>query len=457
MGFFQKVKALFGAGTSPGGQALMAGVMQSGLPPRRGTRELLDAYSTHPWMHAAVRRIGENVAGLRWKLFKRGARGATQRMVKRDAVTGRYDVNGSTEITTHAFLDVLRRPNPVLHPIPFWCVLQGMLEVKGETPTVIERSKEDGLPLELWPLPPHWLQATPVKSDPTYRFQWNAYRRSVPERDVVYLTHPDLVNPYGRGRGTGEALADEIDVDEFAAKHIAAFFYNRGLPDVFIAMKGVKDPKQAEAWEERIRNKYRGSLRAWQAHVTNAELQVYNVAANFKDTQLRELREQQRDTCLQVWGVPPEVMGIVENSNRSTIDAADYIFTSKIICPRGEFLADYLTTLAQEWDDRFFVAFESPVVEDRDFTLKVYQAQPTCFSKNEWRKLAGAPPREGWDEEFPESGDSFGAALPDAGVPDNNSETPETDNPSTKVPAGAEQGEPIEEGNVVPIERRLPA
>lgn len=450
---------MFGGDTSSAGQLMLAGINPAGIPPRRGTRELLDAYSTHPWMHSVVRRIGENVAGLRWVLFKRGVRGKQQRVLKRDAITGRYDVNASTEVTSHAFLDVMRRPCPVLHPIPFWCVLQGMLEVKGETPTVIERSKEDGLPLELWPLPPHWLTRTPTRSSPQYHFQWNGFTRDVPERDVSYLAHPDLVNPYGRGRGTGEALADEIDIDEFAAKHVAAFFYNRGLPDVFISLKGVKDAKKAEEWEERMRNKYRGSLRAWQAHVTNADMTVTQLQQNFKDQQLRELREQQRDTCLQVWGMPPEVMGIVENSNRATIGAADYLFASKIILPRGEFIADYLTTLAQEWDDRFFVAFESPVQEDRDFALKVYQAQPTCFSKNEWRKLAGAPPRDGWDEEFPETSASFGAALPDAGVPDNNSETPTTDEPSTKLPAGAEQGDPTTvetEAEVVPITRRLP-
>lgn len=408
MSFWSRFKGMF-TGTSPGGHAMLSGIFPSGMPPRRGTKELLDAYSTHPWLHASVHRIGENVSAARWRLFSAGRGQQVSRRIERDA-GGVYRVDGATEILSHPMLDMLRRPNPTLMRIPFWGAVSGYLDTKGEVPIVKERA-QDGKPLELWPVPPHWLRETPSAGRPFYTFQWMGWTRQVPEQDVLYLSHPDLVNPYGRGRGNAEALADEIDIDEFAAKHLAAWFYNRALPDVFIGLEGVKDAKAAEAWEEKIRNKYRGSQRAWQAHITNYKLTFHPVTQNFRDAQLRELRTMQRDTVLQVFGVPPEVMGIVENSNRATIGAADYLFTSKVLCPRLDFLADGLTELAREWDERLFVAYESPVGEDDEFRLRVMQVKPSLFTKNEWRKLAKQVPRPGWDDEFPDDK----GAIEDAG------------------------------------------
>ena len=34
-------------------------------------------------------------------------------------------------------------------------------------------------------------------------------------------------------------LADELDIDEFATKHLKSWFFNRALPDVFLSVEGV--------------------------------------------------------------------------------------------------------------------------------------------------------------------------------------------------------------------------
>lgn len=439
MGFFQRIRSLFGSDVSANGAAMMSAIFPAGIPPRRGSKELLMAYRTMPWLHAAVQRIGENVAGTCWRLYRsRTGSAPQQRMLTRDA-GGRYLMPSADEVLQHPFLDLLRKPNPVLKRLPFWSIVSGYLDIKGEAPIIIERG-DDGLPIELWPTPPHWLIFTPSANDPNYQFLWNAWRRNVPETDVINLVHPDLENPYARGSGIAQALADELDIDEFATKHVAAYFYNRAMPDVFISMKGVKDGKVAEEWEEKIRNKYRGSNRAWQMHVTNADIEVKSVAQNFKDLTLNDLRTIQRDTVLQVFGVPPEVMGIVENSNRATIGAADFLFTSKVLVPRLNFLAAALTDLvADEYDERLFVAYESPVAEDLEFALKVMIAQPSLFTKNEWRGLGRKPPIDGWDEEFGTAtpgaapGALPGAPAPSA-LPGQTAPVLEPENPTPDAP-----------------------
>lgn len=431
MGFLSRVRSLFGSDVSADGRSMLAQIFPAGVPPRRGTRELLMAYRTMPWLHAAIHKIGEAVAGTNWRLYKHSGRtGGTQlrHVVTRDASSGVYVMDGATEVTSHPFLDLLRKPNPTLHRAPFWSTLAAFDDLKGECPLVIERDAS-GDPLELWPIPPHWLNFTPTAADPTYKFVWNGWRRSVPESDVLYLTRPDPENPYGRGCGNAEALADELDIDEFAAKHVAAFFYNRAMPDAFISLDGVKSVEQAEAWEERIRNKYRGSARAWQFHVTNAKMTVTTVAQNFKNVELQAMRQAQRDVVLQVLGCPPEIFGIVENSNRATVSAADFIFTSKVVLPRLNYFAGALTTFVQEeYGDEYFVAFDSPVAEDLDFIFSVMTAQPSLFTRNEWRRIAKHPPVEGWDDEW---ASGTPGAMPGVGP----GQTP----PQQQLPAGQPQ------------------
>lgn len=442
MGLWQRVKSMFGSDVSVEGQSMLSAIFPSGVPPRRGSRELMIAYRSMPWLHAAVRRIGENVSKTCWRLYR--ARSSTaaaqQRAVRRDTM-GRYQLPGADEVLKHPFLELLKKPNPTLHRLPFWASVSAYIDLKGESPIVLERA-DDGLPVELWPTPPHWLAETPSAGQPFYRFQWNAWRRSVAEGDVLYMRHPDVENPYGRGAGTGEALADELDIDEFAAKHVASYFYNRAMPDAFVSLKNVKDANKAAEWEERIRNKYRGSARAWQVHVTNAEIDVKTIAQNFKDMQLSDLRTIQRDTVIQVFGVPPEIMGIVQNSNRATISAADFIFQSKVIVPRLNFIADALTELVREWDEELFIAYESPVEEDAEFRLKVMSAQPSLFTKNEWRELAKLPPREGWDEEFALStpGAGNGPGLPGAKPPELPEGEPVAE-PASEEPPELEDGD----------------
>ena len=46
------------------------------------------------------------------------------------------------------------------------------------------------------------------------------------------------------------------------------------------------------------------------------------------------MRKFLRDTIYQTYGIPPEVLGIIENSNRATADAAMYIYGILVLTPR---------------------------------------------------------------------------------------------------------------------------
>ena len=103
---------------------------------------------------------------------------------------------------------------------------------------------------------------------------------------------------------------------------------------------------------------------------------------------------RERDTIRQVFGVPPEQMGVVENSNRATIDVSDYIYQSRVIVTRVEFLC----TLFQQRlvpmfnDERLIIGYVNPVKEDREFLLKVRTASSWASTVDEWREMRGLEP-----------------------------------------------------------------
>jgi hypothetical protein len=117
------------------------------------------------------------------------------------------------EITDHPLLTLLRQGNPMLTGINTRRLLQIHLELVGESFWVLERNKLR-MPIGVWPIPPSWVQELPTLKVPAYRIQFRGWNGIIPETEVVAFADPNPENPYGRGRGTAQSLADELDTDE---------------------------------------------------------------------------------------------------------------------------------------------------------------------------------------------------------------------------------------------------
>ena len=78
----------------------------------------------------------------------------------------------------------------------------------------------NGKVVGLQPVAPSWVIQTPTVEN---KF-WQIYPFGtaggnsivVPQEDVICFKDLDLNDPYGRGRGTSEAIGDEIQSDEYA-------------------------------------------------------------------------------------------------------------------------------------------------------------------------------------------------------------------------------------------------
>lgn len=391
----------------------------SSQPPRRGTRELLAAFKQSPPLRALVERISSEVAGTQWRLYSgvdregravrrrdvQGLSGWRQRQRALRALAARGEL---VEITNHPLIDLMSDPMRDAPPAVRLSGLQAMmvtqsgLDLVGSVGWMLQRNAA-GMPVEAWPIPDSFIAEIPTKARPTYRIRLGSRDWEVPDSEVVLFKVPDPSNPYARGTGIGATLADEVETFEYASKHLKTWFYNRAMPAGFIGVEGAKQP-ELEAAKAKFENEQRGFWNAWRVHWHSGKLNWQPVQQTFEQQQMSTLRKDERDIALQTFGVPPEIFGVLENANRSTIDSADYFMQRFVVEPRLEQLRDTLQwRLAPEFDERLIVEFDSPVEEDRAFLLKLIQACPWAFSTNEIRAVGEmAPDKDPEADKLPE-------------------------------------------------------
>lgn len=394
----------FPADTSPLVGAFLGGVMPGsrGEPPPRGRANYLLAYSTMPWLRAVSDRVAWGVAAVPWQVLAIKGKGGK---FVRDAVLQRadgptrekmlahYKASGDlVEIVDHPLYELLHGGNDMMTGGTVRMLTVLYLDLVGEGFFIKQRNGA-GAPVGLWPLAPNWVAATPTPQRRKYDLQVEGWRDAVDDTEVLWLKRADPANPYARGTGIAQSLADELETDEYTAKMIKSRMWNRAAPDVLIA---PKDPKaelkkeQVDRMEQSWLQKVRGLWRQGGTLFSPRAVEVQTITPTFRELQLVELRQHERDVIVQVYGIPPEKLGILTNSNRATIEGADLIFAKDLIVPRCEFLREhYQERLAPEYDERLIVHYVSPVAEDQDRQLEAGKTAPWSRMANEWRRSQG--------------------------------------------------------------------
>lgn len=377
-------------------QQVLGRIMPGGTmrPAKRGTAPALDAYNKMPWLHAVCNKVGGSVASVCWELYVDRAKDGTPKMnrrlrrakgMKRKEIIKEMEMQ---ELENHPFLDALEHGNAQMPGMQLIKLTQVYLDLTGECFWIKERNAQ-GMPIAFWPIPAHWITDMPTVDRPFYKVGWKQWHGDIPVTEIVCFMHPDPLNPYDRGSGTAKALADELETDEFAAQYTRSFFQNRARPDLIISGQNLskEDTRRMEiGWLQR----HAGFWKAFKPSFISGDVKVTPLSNTMKDNAMVELRQFERDTILQVYGVPPELFGILSNSNRSTIDSADYLYAKHVLVPRLDLLCYTLQEqVIPDYDMRLVLDYESPVEEDKDFQLNVAKSAPWALSKDEWRELAG--------------------------------------------------------------------
>lgn len=379
-----------------------------GAVPQRGTREILEAYSSMPWLRAVSSKIANAVAATEWTLHY-PTNGKRDRTVQRATASDRnriltkaIDTGEARQITEHIFLEALSKANDYLVGPALFRTTQVHVDLVGEAFWIKERNGA-GAPVGFWPIPPHWITSTPTPHYRFYTVQFSQWRGPIPDSEILWFCDPDPANPYGRGSGIARSLTDELETDEYAARHTRMTLINRARPDLIVWPEETKQnpdatmsKENAQRLGEQWRAEHQGFWRAALPYFATHKLGVKEIGQSFQELTLVPLREFERNTIRQVFGVPPEMLGIVEpGTSRATIETGEYIFEKHVVQPRREFLRAYLQErIVPEYDERLVLSYVSTIAEDRTAMLESAKAAPYALSVDEWRGMSGHDPLE---------------------------------------------------------------
>lgn len=351
-----------------------------GEPPSRSTDDWIDLYNKSPRMNP-IHQISSDVATSMYGIYSKND-------VKKIKLK-----NNSIEL-------LLKQPAPnlaITEYALFYITQVYLLLPSGEAFWIKERNGL-GKVTELWPVPPGWVNEIPSQSKSYFTIypQGNMQCQPiyVPPSDMVYFKKPNVKNPYLRGIGRAEGVGDEIETDEYMAKYQKRFFFNDAVPQMVGMMPNADEvavKRQKELWQQEHGGFNNSNKVAW----LNWDAKFQLLKETNKDMDFIESRKYLRDATNQHFSIPPELFGILENSNRSTIDAAYYLYTKNVLRKELKFIDDTLNIqLVQEFSRENYIEHDNVVPEDDEFKLK----QASEGLKNggimvdEWRL------KNGWDE-----------------------------------------------------------
>lgn len=389
------------------------GPLVHGLPvfsfsPRRGSREVLAAYRENGWLRVIVDTVADAVATPRWKVYKRvggglGKSGADPRWrsplvgERRKSLAEGVQSGALVELPSHELLNILEAPHPEHPGRELLKLMQLHLDLVGETFLWL-RLGMDGRPVGWEVVPPHCVYQTPQPGRPEFVLSYNQAHVAVPSAHIIWLKHLDPENPHGRGAGRGLAVGDQLDTMEAIDRSAKSVFERGGVPQAIVGLdtksSDVDQEEKAEDLEKRFNEAHRGPDNAGKIWFAPAGVTLAQVQVNYRELQAEELAKGQRAYVRQTYNVPPELVGDLSSSNRSTSEDAKYHLAEHAVVPRLEFLLAYFQLLLVPLVDRDAILdYEDPRPQQWERVFRMMTTPITeGFFWNEVRVMAGFQP-----------------------------------------------------------------
>lgn len=349
---------------------------------RRDALAYLEMFHTSPRLNA-VDIIANDEANVVFKVYRK----SDLRMGKEDAIA----------IGDHPVYDLLENPIPSRPDIDGFTIrylTRVWLELQGDCYWVIVRDRL-GQPREIYPIPSNWVISAPTISAPYFLVmpQGNTASQTleIAPENVVWFKTPNIAQPYARGRGRAEVVGDEIESDEYAAKYGKNFFYNDATPRSVITAPGA-NADSVKALKETWNQQFQGVANAQKMGVLGWDAKLLQLSTSPKEMDFTATRALLRDMVNQNWQIPPEIFGILESSNRSTIDSAFYLYAKNVLSKRLLRFESFINRqLMPMYDDLHAIKFDNVVPEDHAFALEVANAgwEKGAITRGEWRTKVG--------------------------------------------------------------------
>lgn len=239
-------------------------------------------------------------------------------------------------------------------------------------------------------------------------------------QQVIHFKVPNPGNMF-RGKSTVEALADEIDTDNFATEVQKNFFANGAIVDFVLSTDSKVTAEQRKVLRRELRGYFGGFRNAFKTLILGGGLKPEKLQFSNKEIQLIQLQEWFRDKIMVGFGNTKASLGLVDDVNRATHESSIISWRSNSVRPEMTRLVDTLNEyLVPRYGDNLILGFKDPIPENREGKIKeaVDLKAGDIINQNEAREILGLDAVEGGDEFGRERADrrseEFAANLPKA-------------------------------------------
>ena len=353
-------------------QTQVANVSANQTAPFTSQKEVVKAFSTSPFLHLCVDKIAKSVASNEWKLYK---------VMK----------NGDKKlIQSHNLLELLKNPNPFMTRFDMLYTIQAQLDLSGNAYVVYERDSK-GVINNLFPITSEMIIEHPTSINKfTYKIQLNSSIFTVPCTEIIHIKEINVNTPYGNGISTSATLISQIQIEDLTSKRLNSFFYNDSQPNGIIGINDMSEEGLQE-FKEKWLSDSQGFFNSYKMKFLNtSEITYIPTESSFSDSKILEVSKQQQDVIRVAFGISPEVLGIVESSNRATAMTAKELYMTEVIEPRLIRLRDMLNiTLVKEFGSDIQLDYSKKSSATADKMISLIELQPQAFTLNEIRELCG--------------------------------------------------------------------
>ena len=312
---FNKLKSLFAIEKKQFSAAPIISLHTVGRPhwgPRNYAGLAREGFAGNPIGYRCMRMIAEAAASVPLMLFQ-----------------------GETELTDHAFLKLLLRPNPSQTGRELIENIVSYLLVAGNS--YIEVSKLDGTPRELVALRPDRLTIIPGRQGwpEAYEYSVGGSNLRVGAENILQLK---LFNPLDDYYGLAplEAAARSIETHNAASGWNKAMLDNAARPSGALVLSGTDNHLTTEQFD-RLKNElaqnYQGAQNAGRPMVLEGGLDWKEMGFSPKDMEFIEAKNASAREIALAFGVPPMLLGIPGDNSFANYAEANRTFWRQTVIP----------------------------------------------------------------------------------------------------------------------------
>jgi HK97 family phage portal protein len=358
IGFVRKEKASIPSVHSDGGGDPFA-IWRGSTKPVSADRAFA-VYSG--WVSACIRAISEEIAGMRFELYR----------VLRDGTWERVD--------THEVLDLLDAVNPTTTGTELRFLTGAHLEAIGNAYWYLDgMTSENSKPTAIYPM-----NASRVKvlvnrnSFPSqvsgYEYQLQTKKIHFEPWQILHFKYPDPSDMY-EGLGTVQTAAQWIDADNYAMEFNRRFFLNGARPSAILETETGYTPEQLTFIKSSFKEAYAGVDNAHKPIALPKGVTFKEAGQGQKDMDFSHMADMMRDRILAAFRVPRTALGITEDVNRANAEATNYVFALRTIKPKMDMICSYLNEfLIPRYGDDLVLTYEDPVPENRQERIAEMQS-----------------------------------------------------------------------------------